>query len=74
MQYHFMLMFDDETKSWSVDTNTFNAVMTDGVVYNPNTYPGWFWPEEDSPEEALEYSLYNMLRSSLDTLPVPQEA
>ena len=73
MQYHFMLMFDDATKMWSIDNDTLRAVMTDGTIYDKNVFPGWHWPEEGSDEEALDFSLYSMLTSVLDTLPVPQE-
>ena len=83
MQYHFLLMFDDKTKKWSVDWETCHGVMTDGTVYNPDMiergfpndiYPGWFWPEDHSPEQELDWTLYQALLSVVDTLPVPQEA
>ena len=83
MQYHFLLMFDDKTKKWSVDWETCHGVMTDGTVYNPDMiergfpndiYPGWFWPEDESPEQELDWTLYQALLSVVDTLPVPQEA
>ena len=74
MQYHFMLMFDDKTQMWSVDQDTLHSVMTDGTVYDKNVFPGWFTPKEGSAEEELDWHLYSMLTSVLDTLPVPQEA
>ena len=73
MQYHFMLMFDDKTKKWSVDWETLHSVMTDGTVYNRDVFPGWHWPEEDSPEAALDWELYQTLLSIVSTIPIPQE-
>jgi hypothetical protein len=73
MQYHFMLMYDDGTKSWSVDQDTFQSVMTDGTIYDKNVFPGWFWPKEGSPEEELDWSLYQTLQSIVSTIPIPQE-
>jgi len=74
MQYHFMLMFDDKTQMWSVDQDTLRSVMTDGTVYDKNVFPGWSWPEEGSPEEELDWQLYQVLQSIVSTIPVPQEA
>ena len=74
MQYHFMLMFDDKTQMWSVDQDTLRAVMTDGTVYDRDVFPGWSWPEEGSPEEELDWELYQVLQSIVSIIPVPQEA
>ena len=74
MQYHFMVMYDDGTKSWSLDQDTLRSVMPDGTMYDKNVFPGWSWPEEGSPEEALDLELYKTLRYIVDTFPVPQEA
>jgi hypothetical protein len=73
MQYHFMLMFDDKTQMWSVDQDTLRAVMTDGTVYDRDVFPGWSWPEEGSPEEELDWELYQVLQSIVSTIPIPQE-
>ena len=73
MQYHFMLMYDDGTKSWSVDQDTLRSLLPDGTMYDKNVFPGWSWPEEGSPEEALDLELYKTLRYIVDTFPVPQE-
>lgn len=73
MQYHFMVMYDDGTKSWSVDQDTLRSVMTDGTMYDRNVFPGWSWPEEGSPEEELDWELYQVLQSIVSTIPVPQE-
>lgn len=74
MQYHFMVMYDDKTQMWSVDQDTLRAVMTDGTMYDRDVFPGWSWPEEGSPEEELDWTLYKMLQSIVSTIPVPQEA
>ena len=74
MQYHFMLMYDDVTKSWSVDQDTLRSALPDGTIYNRDVFPGWSWPEEGSPEEELDWTLYQTLQSMVDVIPVPQEA
>jgi len=82
MQYHFMVVFDDKTKKWSVDHDTLTNLMSDGTIYNPDMiergfpndiYPGWFYPEEGSREEALDFDLFHTLGYIVDTFPVPTE-
>jgi hypothetical protein len=73
MQYHYMLMYDDATKMWSIDNDTLRSVMTDGTVYDRDVFPGWSWPEEGSPEEELDWELYQVLQSIVSTIPIPQE-
>jgi hypothetical protein len=74
MQYHFMVMYDDQTQMWSVDQDTLRSVMTDGTIYNRDVFPGWSWPEEGSREEALDWELYKTLQYIVATFPIPQEA
>ena len=74
MQYHYMLMFDDATKMWSIDNDTLRSVLTDGTIYDKNVFPGWSWPEEGSPEEALDVDLLHTLQSIVSSIPIPQEA
>jgi len=74
MQYHYMLMYDDATKMWSIDNDTLRSVLTDGTIYDKNVFPGWSWPEEGSPEEELDWELYQVLQSIVSIIPVPQEA
>lgn len=73
MQYHFMVMYDDKAQMWSVDQDTLRAVMTDGTVYDRDVFPGWSWPEEGSPEEELDWELYQVLQSIVSSIPIPQE-
>ena len=73
MQYHFMLMYDDGTKSWNIDNDTMMNVMTDGTVYNRDVFPGWFWPEDGSHEQELDWQLFCALQSILAHIPLPQE-
>jgi hypothetical protein len=68
-----MLMYDDATKMWSIDNDTLRSVMTDGTVYDRDVFPGWSWPEEGSPEEELDWELYQVLQSIVSTIPIPQE-
>lgn len=71
MQYHYMVMYDDQTDSWSVDQDTLRSVMTDGTIYNRDVFPGWSWPEEGSLEEGIDEKCHNMLRYLVPIWPSP---
>lgn len=73
MQYHYLVMYDDQYKSWSVESDI-TAYLPDGNIYNKEIFPGWFFPEEGSAEEALDKQLFRILQSIAHTLPIPQEA
>ena len=76
MQYHYVLIYNDKTNRWMIDDEPL-AYFPDGTVYDPereneNNY-GWFIPEEDSDEEALDFTLYRMLGYLVDTFPTPTD-
>ena len=82
MQYHYTIMYDDKYKIWFVEPDP-SMYYPDGNIYNPDIsddpfphtiYPGWFYPEEGSAEEALDMQLFGELQSICHTLPVPEEA
>ena len=73
MQYHYLVMYDDKYKSWSVESDI-TAYLPDGNIYDNSVFPGWSWPEEGSPEEELDWNLYKTLQYIVDTWPVPEEA
>jgi hypothetical protein len=81
MQHHFIIYFDSEEKKWYTEDSW--ELLADGNVYNPNLiergfpndiYPGWFVPAEGSEDEKLDFELFQILQSAIDTLPIPQEA
>ena len=72
-EFHYTVIYDDRTNSWSVETDD-TAYYPDGNVYDRNMFPGWFVPEEGSAEAALDKQLIRILQSIAHTLPIPQEA
>ena len=72
MQYHYLVMYDDQYKSWSVESDL-TSYLPDGNIYDNSIFPGWHWPEEGSAEEELDWSLYKTLQYIVDTWPVPEE-
>ena len=52
-------------------TDTF--YYTDGNVYDKNTFPGWFVPEEGSDCEFIDNEAYLTLSSIVSTFPTPKE-
>ncbi len=71
MQYHYVVGYDTELEKWFVDSEVDNY-FRDGNVWDEKQ--SWFTPEENSPEEALDYDLLKTLGYIVDTFPTPQEA
>ena len=75
-EFHYTVIYDDKVKAWSVEPDP-SCYYPDGNIYDKYKYLkegyGWYFPEEGSDEEALDYSLYLALQSIAHTLPVPQE-
>ena len=81
MEHHYTVMYNDKVKAWSVEPDP-SMYYPDGNIYNPDMsddpfphtiYPGWFYPEEGSAIEALDYELLRALQSIAHTLPIPEE-
>ena len=81
MEFHYTVMYNDKVKAWSVEPDP-SMYYPDGNIYNPDMsddpfphtiYPGWFYPEEGSAIEALDYELLHALQSIAHTLPIPEE-
>ena len=72
MEYHYTVMYNDETKKWSVEADG-SVYYTDGNVYDKNTFPGWFVPEEGSDCEFIDHEVYLTLSYLVDTFPTPKE-
>jgi hypothetical protein len=51
-QYHYVVMYDNETKEFSIDIDTRIAVMPDGAVFDTETQ-GWLVDDEDN-DDYLE--------------------
>lgn len=78
MQYHYVVGYDSEKDRWFVESDT-TDYFPDGNVYDDDsanrTGYRWFVPDEDSPEEAIDYALLRVLESCVPgILPGPKEA
>lgn len=73
MEFHYTVIYDDKVNAWSVESDD-SAYYPDGNVYDKNIFPGWFVPEEGSPEGELDKQLLRTLQYIVCTFPVPQEA
>lgn len=71
MEYHYTVMYNDETKAWSVEPDT-TVYYLDGNIYDKNAFPGWFVPEEGSDVEALDNECFNTLLYITPTFPTPE--
>ena len=76
MQYHYVIAYDSETKSWFIEGDS-TAYFSDGHVWDEDQYrkEGWGWtiPEDGSDEEALDKDLFDTLQCLLDVIPIPKE-
>lgn len=62
MQYHYVVVFDDETNSWGVLDDT-EGYLPDGNVWDEGVEYGWFWPDGDiyPRESAIDQRCFTML-------------
>ena len=76
MEFHYTVIYDDKVMAWSVEPDP-SMHYHYGNIYDQYKYLkggyGWYFPEEGSAEEALDYNLYNTLQSIVSTFPIPQE-
>ena len=76
MQYHYVIAYDSETKSWFIEGDT-AACFSHGHVWDEEKYRKEFWgwtvPEDGSNEEALDKDLFSTLQCLLDVIPIPKE-
>lgn len=63
MQFHYVVMYDSDTKSWGV-VDEVDAYMPDGTVWD-DFEQEWFWPDADNypQESAIDERAYTMLRT-----------
>ena len=71
-EFHYTVIYDDKVKAWFVESDD-SAYYPDGNVYDRNAFPGWFVPEEGSPEGELDITLISTLQSIVSTFPIPEE-
>jgi len=76
MQYHYVVIYDTVLKRWMMELDTF-AYFPDGNVWDDKRADeygaGWYWPEDDSDEAAIDQTLANTLYYIVDTFPIPKE-
>jgi len=80
MQYHYVVVYDADEKSWSVESDS-EAYFQDGNVWSlelaeKNDYNGWLDPscKEDTPKEfALDEELFKTLQYVVAAIPIPKE-
>ena len=68
MEYHYTVIFDDETNEWTVESDL-SLFYTDGNVYDERVFPGWFVPETGSDCQAENEELLSTLIYVVPTLP-----
>jgi len=72
MQFHYIVFYDSEMDEWRVDNDmTYNHL--DGNIYNPDNEfgQGWFFAEECSKENDLDYAALSVLKSYIGNIPTP---
>lgn len=77
MQYHYVVVYDSEQDSWSVESHPY-AYFADGNIYSKeawdNTGWGWIFPDENSDEERIDYECFRILESCVPgILPTPSK-
>ena len=71
MEFHYTVIYDDKVNAWSVEPDP-SMYYPDGNIYDRNVFPGWSFPDEGSPEEALDMELFRTLQYIVSTFPVPE--
>lgn len=73
MEFHYTVIYDDKVNAWSVEPDPSMYYQNGNICdYDRNGFPGWSFPEENSPEEALDWELFRTLQYIVSTFPVPQ--
>jgi len=73
MEFHYTVIYDDKVNAWSVEPDP-SMYYQNGNIYDPllGGQHSWSFPEENSPEEALDMELFRTLQYIVSTFPVPQ--
>lgn len=74
MEFHYTVIYNDEVKAWSVEPDP-SMYYANGNIYDENAdlLNRWFFPEEGSVEESLDYTLCSTLKYIVCTFPIAQE-
>ena len=79
MQFHYVVGYNSDLKKWFVEYDT-TAYLPDGNMFDPAKaespewgYSGWFMPEDDHPEAAIDQKCWLMLHSLVPIWPSPIE-
>jgi len=54
MQYHYVVMYDENTDEFSIDVDTTVALFQDGVAFDP-TYQVWHLNDELMEADYVDY-------------------
>ena len=65
-QYHFVVMFDEETNMWSVDIDGEESAFPNGTIYDENTQEWEFGYSGDGQFIGQEQELTEQLSQQLD--------
>ena len=65
-RYHFIVMFDDDTKEWDFDIDSEEIAFSSGTIYNNKT-KGWEYGYAGNGKYVgMEYKLSTQLSQQLD--------
>jgi len=64
MQYHYVVMYDENTDKFEIDVDTSNTVFFEGPAFNPDTQT-WYGLDELMEADYLDYE--QMLSEKLDS-------
>jgi hypothetical protein len=54
MQYHYVVLYDENTDKFEIDVDTSNAVFFEGTAFNPDTQT-WYGLDELMEADYLDY-------------------
>ena len=65
-QYHFVIMFDEETKQWDFDIDNEEVAFNNGTIYNIETGEWEFGYEGDGVYNDTDRKLAELLTTQLE--------
>jgi len=65
-QYHFVIMFDEETKQWDFDIDNEEVAFNNGTIYNKETQEWEFGYEGDGVYNDTDRKLAELLTTQLE--------
>lgn len=64
-QYHFVIMFDEETKQWDFDIDNEEVAFNNGTIYNKETFAWEFGYEGEGVYNDTDRKLTERLTTQL---------